>query len=129
MKKIVDLFNDFKKSINWTRLMYFYLAAIILVWVGDYSLLTLLRITGIFLVLTILVWATVKTETKIIHDKTSEKIKKGFVEGGYYWIKLEYDWVIGKYSNNLFQLTTGEFIVAETIEFQGGYIDYNQIVR
>lgn len=51
------------------------------------------------------------------------------VNGGYYWIKLEFDWVIGKYCDNLFQITTGEFIGFKTIERVDGEIDYKQIVR
>jgi hypothetical protein len=47
------------------------------------------------------------------------------IENGFYWIKLEFDWTIGRYNNKLFQITTGEFIGFGRIED----IDYKQILR
>lgn len=60
-----------------------------------------------------------------IHDVSNSNL----INGGYYWIKREFDWVIGSYYNELFQLTTGELIGFKTIEREGGEIDYKQIVR
>lgn len=59
----------------------------------------------------------------------SDVSNSNLVNGGYYWIKREFGWVIGEYYNELFQLTTGEFIGFKTIEREGGEIDYKQIVR
>jgi len=60
-----------------------------------------------------------------IHDVSNSNL----INDGYYWIKREFDWVIGSYYNELFQLTTGEFIGFKIIEREGGEIDYKQIVR
>jgi hypothetical protein len=57
--------------------------------------------------------------------ETKMETKYDLIENSFYWIKLEFDWVIGRYNNNLFQITTGEFIGFNRIV----EVDYKQILK